>query len=171
MKHILLSRLTLLIGMICFILLPQYQAEYRPFIFTPYLCSCIHTSSRSSFLYKASTIGLLFDLTSSMFFGLHILIYSFTGALLYPLRRWLLEDTTLFIPAITCIFSITLTMVSYLVLPVLDYPIPTSIQVLKMDFQHTILCDLPYALAIYMLPLLICNLYYQIKKSIIGYRS
>ncbi len=125
--------------------------NFKPLFFAPYLCYRFYTTSFLSILMHCLLCGIISDIFSSLSFGIYTIGYCFSGIICYKLRFFFFEDKFLSLACLSSIFSITFSLISYFIFPILNYKTLWSFKLLIKDISACY-TDALFSLFIFTLP-------------------
>lgn len=132
--------------------IPPLFPHLRLIFFAPFLITAYYQKSYASCLWLSFFCGLILDLLSSSFIGLHALNYCLITGLLFPQRRHFFADNLSTLPIMVFFFSFLSTLFEAILIHTYDSSLTLSLKWIFIDLFLMPCFDAIYAFGCFIFP-------------------
>lgn len=132
--------------------LPALFPSCRLLFFAPFLVVMYYQKSLSLCLYFSFLCGIILDLLSTSFIGLHALNFCLVTIFLYSRQRNFFSDNLSTLPLMTFFFSLLSTLLDALLIHTFESTFPFSLKWVFADVFIMPALDASYAFVCFILP-------------------
>lgn len=143
----------LIISILFALVTPAVFPHVRLLFFAPFLVIFYYQKTYLASLWASFFCGVFIDIfAGDTRIGLHGLEYCFTTFLLYRQRRHFFADSLSTLPLMTLFFSVTSTVIEWILMNVIEHPVGGSWQWILTDLVYMPVLDALYAFIVFVVP-------------------